>query len=119
MAHSALHFSVGFAVGTAILLVAGRRRVRSGEKKHAMFLGGLILVSYFLGVVAVIPNIFRAMGAPEHLCSGWWMNIFFFHPLIDKIKEGGMFIGSCLIAVMFFIQYAVLLVALRRRSTKL
>lgn len=112
MAHIAFHFSVGLATGTVCLLPWLMIMFPANERK-ANLTGKWIIICYSLGLWAVIPNILRRLGIPENICSGWWMNIFFLHHLINEIKKGGMLIGEITITACFFLQYIVLLITLK------
>ena len=114
MAHSTLHFSLGTALGTMMLVrtVLGRL---TGREDLALLCGRWLVACYALGVLGIVPNLFRRMGVPETIVGGWWMNIFLFHPLVDQMKTGGMLIGETVILSCFILQYGILLVALRNR----
>lgn len=114
MAHSAFHFSLGMAFGTSMLLRPVFQRLIAGRKLAVCF-GKWLIASYGLGVLAIAPGLLGSIGVPETVCRGWWMNIFLFHPLIDKVKTGGMLIGELGIISCFLLQYLLLLAALRKR----
>jgi hypothetical protein len=42
------------------------------------------------------------------------MNLFLFHPWIDRVKSGGMLIGELGMVLCFTAQYTFLLLALKR-----
>lgn len=111
MAHSIFHFSVGLAIGTAGFLPGVIKALKSGTKVSPAVARWLIL-SYGLAAAAVVPNLLRRLGLPEPVVSGWWMNLFVFHPLIDRLKQGGMLFGEVIIAACFTLQYALILVML-------
>lgn len=112
MAHTALHFSVGLAAGTVLPLPAiAKRLARAGRK--AGVLGLWLGAAYALALFASVPNILRGLGVPEPICSGWWMNLFLFHPWIDAVEKGGMLVGELLLAACFSLQYLALLLTLR------
>ena len=116
MAHSTMHFAVGLAVGTALLIPAVLKKIRDCEKTSAAT-GKLLAVSYTLAFTAIIPNLLRHSGIPDTFCSGWWMNLFFFNPLLDKLKSGGMLIGEVLILLFFCIHYAIIIAGITRTNT--
>ena len=112
MAHTALHFSLGLAIGTIIPAPSVFKQfMRTGRKSGPLRLW--LLASYALGTFATVPNILRSLGVPEIVCSGWWMNLFLFHPLIDRLENGGMLIGELILVGCFSFQYLALLLALR------
>jgi len=118
MAHTALHFSIGLAAGALLSAPPVVRKFRR-TGQSAMALGIWLGAAYALGIFASVPNILRWMGVPELACSGWWMNVCLFHPLIDDLESGGMLVGELLFAACFGLQYLVLLITLRwvrRRS---
>lgn len=117
MAHSTLHFTLGMALGTSMLVRSVLPGFTSARESAALF-GKWLIVSYALGFLAIVPNLLRSIGVPEIICGGWWMNIFLFHPLVDKVKTGGMLIGEVGIISCFVLQYALLLAALRVRLHK-
>jgi len=81
----------------------------------APWFGKRLITAYALGLFAIIPGILRFVGMPEHMCNGWWMNVFIFYPVINKLKPGGMLVGEALVILCFALQYALLLAALRAR----
>ena len=111
MAHTALHLSAGLAAGTFLPIPSLIKRL-TGRRRKSGPLGVWLLAAYALAFFASVPNVLRSLGVPESVCSGRWMNIFLFHPLIDAAKDGGMLIGELLLAACFSVQYAVLLMAL-------
>ena len=113
MAHTAMHFAIGLAVGTVALLPSLAKTARRGEKLAPAF-ARWIGLSWALGVLAIVPNVLRALGLPEAFCAGWWMNIFFLHPLADRLKSGGMLVGELAVAACLSLQYLLLLTALHR-----
>ena len=113
MAHSTMHFAIGLAVGTAALLPSVVKAARRGDKLAPPF-ARWIGIALALAMFAVVPNLLRSSGVPDAICSGWWMNVFLFHPLADRLKQGGMLIGELGIALILTFQYVLLLAALRR-----
>lgn len=117
MAHSALHFSLGMAVGYAAVLPAVVRGWRSGRPLHRTLGRGLI-VSCALGIYATLPSLLGWAGVPEAVCRGWWMNLFFLHPLVTRVKAGGMIPAGFALVVCWLLPYAVLLAAIRRAQRR-
>jgi len=120
MAHSVLHFAVGLAAGTALFAHRAVRRLRRGAPLAAP-LGRALVLAYALGGWAIVPNLLRRLGVPESVCREPWMNVFFFHPALDRIKAGGVLIGELAVILCFAVQYTVLLAAIlliRRRSAR-
>ena len=111
MAHSAMHFAIGLAVGTAAFLPSLVKAARRNGKRAPAF-ARWIGISWALALFAVVPNLLRGFGVPDAICSGWWMNVFLFHPLADRLKSGGMLIGELGIALLLTLQYVLLLAAL-------
>ncbi|MFC1497828.1 hypothetical protein ACFLS1_05040 [Verrucomicrobiota bacterium] len=109
--HSSFHFALGLALGTLTFLPAILRRLLF-EQRMAFLMRKWLWVSYALGIFAIIPNILRRIGTPEPVCTGWQMNIFLFHPLINNLKSGGMLIGLAVIIICFIIQYSFLTAAI-------
>ncbi len=117
MADRLIHLSVGLLMGTLLFLPSVFRRWSSGRLASAI--ARLLVASFVMGVFAVIPNILRFLGCPDGFCSGWWMNIFLFHSLLDRVRPGGLLVGGVLVVVCFALQYGLLLLAIvhvRRRQ---
>jgi len=113
MADSTLHFALGLAIGTSILLPGLVKTITSG-RITAPSVRRLLSTSYALGAFAIIPNILRHWGLPEFFCSGWWMNLFLFHPMLDKLKPGGALLGEILIVALFLLHYSLIIAAIYR-----
>ena len=112
-----MHFALGLAVGTAVLLPSVLMKLRAREKtSHAT--GKLIAVSYALAGLAIVPNLLRHSGMPEYFCGGWWMNLFLFNPLLDRLKTGGMLIGEILIVLFFILHYFVILAGIIKAGAR-
>lgn len=77
-----------------------------------------LIISYGFAVFSIIPNILGHLGAPDPFWTGWWMNIFIFHHIIDRIKNGGLLIGELLYLACFGVQYAILLITLLKLRQK-
>jgi hypothetical protein len=108
-----MHFAIGLAAGTAVYLPSVVKALRVNDKLAPAF-GKWIGTSWALALFAAVPNLLRGLGLPDSFCSGWWMNVFFFHALIDRFKPGGALIGELGIAACMTLQYGLLLVALYR-----
>lgn len=112
-----MHFTLGLAAGTCIFLPMVLRKLRAGEK-CAPEIGRMIASSYAMAVFAIIPNLLRHAGLPVSFCNGWWMNLFFLNPLMDRIKPGGMLIGEIMVVVLFFVHYSITVFALARTRSR-
>lgn len=115
MAHSAIHFSLGIVVGTAVALPPLATAWRKGEPLASHFLRWFLL-SYGLGLFALVPAFLKAWGCSAGICQGWWMNLFLFHPLLGRLKSGGNAIGPAIIFCCCAFQYLLLLAAIRSRA---
>lgn len=117
MAHSALHFSAGLLAGMTVfapaVAVAFQRR-----RGLSRTVGRWIAVSWALGFFAIVPSLLHAAGAPPSFYGGWWMNLFFFHPLLNRLDRGGYLVGAALMGLCFAAQYVVLLAAIVRMSQR-
>ena len=111
MAHSALHFSFGMAVGSIFtipaLLKAWLRKTRLSPQFSRWF-----IASYAAGVYAIVPGILRRLGAPDSFCDGWWMNLFLFYPWMNDLKPGAETMGPLVLGTCMGGQYLLLLCAL-------
>lgn len=114
-ADSTVHFALGMLTGMILFIHPVIRDKIAGRKLAPAFKTWLIM-SYGIAVFAIIPNILRRIGVPDTICNGWWMNIFLLHPLINRLKHGGMLIGRIGIIACFTIQYILLLTAIQLQS---
>jgi hypothetical protein len=114
MAHSTFHFSLGLAVGMLALLPGLLGRMKRKERLSPA-VARWLFVAYSIGMFAIVPNLLRRVGIPDAVCTGWWMNIFLFHPLIDRVKDGGVLIAEVMVLGCFGLQYLLILVMLKRR----
>lgn len=112
MAHSILHFSTGLALATAAYIPSLTRMFSRNLPHKSTITGNFLASSYAAGIFAIIPALLHRIGLPAWFCDGWWMNIFILHPLIDKLKNGGLLLGELLFAGCLVFQYAVLMYAL-------
>ena len=115
MANPAYHLFAGTATGALVTAPLLYRAWRNGKNVSRPFRKWLLL-SYAVGLFAAVPNILSLAGLPDGFCSGWWMNLFLFHPLIDRFEKGGMLIGITGITALFSMQYLLLLTAIARAS---
>jgi len=115
MAQSTLHFAVGMGIGT---LFAARPWLRAWRMREPMAepFARWIVLACAGGIYATVPSLMRGLGFPEWVVSGWWMNIFALHPLMDQLRPGGILIGEVAVAGCFAAQYLLMLVAIRRAS---
>jgi len=113
MAHSALHFAIGMAAGSACAAAPLLRAWRSGLPVARPYFRWFA-ASLAGGAFAVTPSLLRRIGLPEAVCESAWMNVFLLHPLINRLKPGGITMGPLLMGAAFAAQYAVLLLALFR-----
>lgn len=115
MADRLLHFAVGMTLGVAVFLPA----VCHAWQRNAYLsrsVGRMILASLGLGGFAVIPSVLARLGLPVAFCRGWWMNVFVLHPLLDRLRPGGMLIGEVATIALFCCQYVLILIALKYRE---
>lgn len=114
MAHSVIHFSAGLLIGAAAGLPRLTWNWRRREKL-APAVGRWLVQSYATALFAIVPSLLRLVGLPEKLCSGWWMNLFLFHPLMNQMIRGGTIAAAFLIIVLPACQYGLLLFLIRRK----
>ena len=111
MAHAALHFAAGMAVGM-ILQAPPLRRAWS----HGAALAPAVLrwlgISWGLGAWAIIPSLLRHAGLSETFCGGWWMNLFLLHPLVNRWGPHATIIGAVALIAGFVFQYTTILTAI-------
>jgi hypothetical protein len=114
MAHSAIHFSIGMIAGS-IATFPPIIKVWLGQAALTKKISRWLLISYVTGIYAIIPSLLGWLGLPNNFCNGWWMNIFLFHPLINKLGTTGRLIPATIaVFLCFIIPYTVLLAALYR-----
>ena len=113
MADASLHFAVGMAAGILCQTPALRRAWgRTGGV--AVPLTRWITVSWALGFWAIVPSLLRYSGLPGAFCSGWWMNLFLLHPLINRFGPHATIIGAAAMVAGFALQYTIILTAIAR-----
>lgn len=113
MAHAALHFAAGLAVGMALQSPRLRTALTAGRNIAPTVMRWLG-ISWGLGLWAIIPSLLRYAGVPESFCGGWWMNLFLFHPLLNHYGPHATIIGAVAFVAGFGFQYAVILAAIVR-----
>ncbi|MEI6788979.1 MAG: hypothetical protein WCL49_10935 [bacterium] len=113
MAHAALHFAIGLAAGMATQAPRLKQAWTKGKNVAPTVLRWLV-VSWSLGVWAIVPSLLRYAGVPEGFCNGWWMNLFLLHPLINQFGPHGTIIGAVAFVIGFTFQYALILAAIAR-----
>jgi len=113
MAHAGLHIALGMAAGMGALAprLAAALRARAGV---ARALASWIVVAWALGVFAIVPSLLRFAGAPEVFCRGWWMNVFFLHPLVNRAVPKGNLLGQAALVAALALQYVTALAVLAR-----
>lgn len=116
MAQSTLHFSFGMILGTLGALPPLWRAWRQG-RPVARLVGRWCLLSYALGLYAVLPAIIQRLADDPALGSGPWWNLCLLYPLFDRLALPSIVGGELAIATLFGLQYAVILLAIRRRGT--
>ncbi len=118
MMHSTLHFSLGMVIGAGLsyrpLREAWRRRA-----PVAPLLRRWLVVSYGLGLYAIVPNLLRRAGVAHDLCEAWFMNIFLFSSALNHLVQGGNIYGPFVMGLLVVSQYVTLLWALRRSRLSL
>ncbi len=110
MAHSSLHFSVGWVVGSLCSLPLSRRMLRKGRRLSAAFRVWFV-VSYAVGIYAAFPGILRRLGVQDAVCDGWWMNVFLLYPFLNEVKPGAVTMGPIVMGACLGLQYAALVAA--------
>lgn len=113
MAHAALHFAAGMTAG--MILMAPRLR-RAWQQRAQLYpaVRWWLLAAWGLGVTATIPSLLKYAGAPEAFCSGWWMNLFLLHPLINRMLPQNLILASFTFGGLIAFQYLVILASILR-----
>jgi hypothetical protein len=110
-----MHFGLGLAAGAASGLPFLRAALKEEASRNSRI---WLMISYLLGAVAVFPSFLGVLGVPETITSGWYMNIFLLHPIMDQLKSGGKLIGETLIVSCFLFQYLMMLMLLLRTKRR-
>lgn len=113
MAHAALHFAAGMTAGMVLLAPRLKQAWQTRTRLYDA-VKWWILAAWGLGFAAIIPSLLRYAGLPESVCSGWWMNVFLFHPLINWLLPQNLILASFIFGSLIALQYLVILAALRR-----
>lgn len=113
MAHAAFHFAIG--MGTGMVLLAPQLK-QAWQKRKRLYpaVKGWLFAAWALGFTAIVPSMLRYAGLPESFCSGWWMNIFLLHALINKFFAQHLILSSLLFGGLLGLQYMVILAAIHR-----
>lgn len=115
MMHSTLHFSLGMLLATALTCRPVIAACRRGGALAAP-LRRWLLAAYALGLYAIVPNLLRRAGITHDICEGWFMNVFLFSPLLNRMMQGGTISGPFVLGLFVAAQYAVLLWAVRKAT---
>lgn len=117
MIHVTVHFALGMAVGMVLSAPRLARAWRGGcpVARHA---ARMLAWAYGIGLFAVVPNVLLNLGLPPAVCSGWWMNLFMLHPLIDQLGHGAAVTGQAACGLLFAAQYALLVLAVHRAAPR-
>ncbi|MEI6564067.1 MAG: hypothetical protein WCO42_07160 [bacterium] len=119
MAHTALHFAAGMSVG---MLLLTPRLINAWQTRLKLFdsVKNWLIGSWGLGFYAIIPSLLRHTCLPDGFCSGWWMNVFLLHPLINRYFHQHLILADFIFPGWIALQYLVILSAiirLRNRQT--
>jgi len=117
MAHAALHFAAGMTTGMVLLAPRLRQAWQTRTQVYAA-VKWWILAAWGLGFTAIIPSLLRYAGLPESFVSGWWMNLFLFHPLLNRFLPQNLILASFLFGSLIALQYGVILAGLSLFTTK-
>lgn len=113
MASTPLHFAIGAATG--MVLAAPQLRIawqsRSGLASATKT---WLITSWACGIAASLPSLLKYAGVHETITTGFWMNIFFLHPLINSVVPQNYLVGGAAMGLCFTIQYTWLLLAIHR-----
>jgi hypothetical protein len=110
MAHSSLHFTLGWLLGSLAFFLSSLKLWIKGSASE--WFKRWYIWSLTAGIFATIPELLMTIGLPVAFGTGWWMNIFLFHPLVDKLKPGAVTLGPLLMATCLGFQYLTLLIAI-------
>lgn len=113
MAHSTLHFTMGWMVGSALSAPAVRHAWKTGSTLSPAFRRWFAL-SYLVGIYAVVPGVLRRLGVADAICDGWWMNVFVLYPLVNGWKSGAVTMGPLVLGACLGAQYIILVAAVWR-----
>jgi hypothetical protein len=113
MASTPLHFAIGAATGM-VLAAPQLRTAWQSRSGLASATKTWLLASWACGIAASLPSLLKYAGVPETITTGFWMNIFFFHPLTNSILPQNYLAGGVAMGLCFTIQYTLLLLAIHR-----
>jgi len=114
MGDTVFHFSVGLLTGTLGLLPLFFVRMRANDKM-APFFALWFGVSFGLALWAIAPGFLAWAGVPRCLLTGWWMNIFLLHPLLNTMKHSGFLVGTVCMFMGVAVMYSALLLVIWKR----
>ena len=115
MTESIFHFAAGLSTGTVVFLPGLARRMAAGERMSAFF-AKWFAVAFGLALFAISPGMLARVGMPERFLTSWWMNIFFFYPILNSVHSGGFVIGTaCILACVAAMYFALLLAIAKSR----
>lgn len=101
-------------LGTLVALPPVWRAWRQG-RPVAHRIARWCLLSYALGLYAVLPAIIRRLADDPQIGSGPWWNLFLFYPLFDHLQLPSIAGGELAIAALFGLQYSVIVLAIRQK----
>jgi len=116
MAHAALHFSAGMVAGMVLLAPRLKQAWQTRSQLYAA-VKWWILAAWGLGFVAIVPSMLKFAGLPAPFCSGWWMNLFLLHPLLNYFLPQNLIVTSFIFGGLITFQYSVILAAILRYSS--
>lgn len=115
MAHPNLHAALGFVIGSAITVLP----VAYAWWRHRPMgrpVGVMLLLTYGLGVLAIVPNLLVEIGAFATLEAVPLRDVFVLHRWLDQRASAGLLIGEVILFAHFVMHYAIAWLALRRSS---
>lgn len=113
MAHAALHFAAGMTAGMVLLAPRLKQAWQTRSHLYAA-VKWWILAAWGLGFTAIIPSLLKYAGLPESFCSGWWMNVFLLHPLINHFLPQNLILASFIFGSLIAFQYLIIVAAIQR-----
>ncbi len=113
MAHAALHFAAGMTAGMVLMAPRLKRAWQTRTHLYAA-VKWWVLAAWGLGFISIIPSLLRYAGLPESFCTGWWMNIFLLHPLMNWLLPQNLILASFIFEGLIALQYFIILASLFR-----
>ncbi len=113
MASTPLHFAIGASVGMTLLAPRLRQAWQTRVGLTAATRTWL-LTSWACGVGASLPSLLKYVGVSESITTGFWMNIFFLHPLLNAFVSQNYLLGGTALGLTAAIQYGWILLAIIR-----